>query len=73
MTGRVEDYSDLLKSLDEILQSEHDVEDAASAAAIRALLAERDALKAENRYLCTALWKNSTKEGEECDEGTYDE
>jgi cupin superfamily acireductone dioxygenase involved in methionine salvage len=113
----MEDYSELLESLDEILQEEHDVEIAASAAAIRALLAENaelnammdkmeaevgdifqqyvDAnenrieleadlkrleywvaadrvriaeLEAENRYLCTALWKAATKEGEECDE-----
>lgn len=37
----------LLETLDEILQEGHDVEIAASAKAIRALLAERDALKAE--------------------------
>jgi hypothetical protein len=48
MTGRVEDREilDLLEALDEILQEEHDVEIAASASTIRALLAERDALKA---------------------------
>jgi hypothetical protein len=43
----MEDYSELLESLDEILQEEHDVEIAASAAAIRTLLAERDALQKE--------------------------
>lgn len=47
MTSRMEDYSELLKTLDEILQEEHDVEIAASASTIRALLAEREALEAE--------------------------
>ena len=53
MTSRMEDREilDLLKTLDEILQEEHDVEIAASAAAIRALLAERDALKATLKKL----------------------
>lgn len=64
MTSRVEDYSELLGTLDEILQEEHDVEIAASAAAIRALRARIAELEAENRYLCTALWKAATKEGE---------
>ena len=47
MTSRVEDREilDLLKTLDEILGEEHDVEIAASASTIRALIAERDALK----------------------------
>ena len=49
--SRAEDYSELLETLDEILQEEHDVEIAASAAAIRALLAERDALKAALKRL----------------------
>ena len=44
--SRAEDYSELLATLDEILQEEHDVEISASAAAIRTLLAERDSLKA---------------------------
>lgn len=47
MTSRMEDYSELLETLDEILQEEHDVEIAASAKAIRALIVERDELKAE--------------------------
>jgi dynactin complex subunit len=51
MTSRMEDYSELLKTLDEILQEEHDVEIAASASTIRALLAERDALKATLKKL----------------------
>ena len=46
MTSRMEDYSELLKTLDEILQEEHDVEISASAAAIRALLAENVGLNA---------------------------
>lgn len=44
MASRVEDYSELLEALDEILQGEHDVEIAASAAAIRALMAKMEQL-----------------------------
>ena len=42
--SRAEDYSELLETLDEILQGEHDVEIAASAAAIRALMAKMEQL-----------------------------
>ena len=44
MTSRMEDYSELLATLEEILQEEHDVEIAASAAAIRALMAKMEQL-----------------------------
>jgi hypothetical protein len=55
MPDQVKDYSDLLATLDEILQEEHDVEIAASAKAIRALLTEREALEAEVERLWEAV------------------
>ena len=45
MSIQVEDYADLLETLDEILQEEHDVEIAASAATIRSLIAENKRLR----------------------------
>ena len=51
----MEDYSDLLATLDEILGEEHDVEIAASAAAIRSLMTKNARLEDDLNGACDMM------------------